>query len=162
MRCEGPRCGHPGCKLDELAPPHARPSDQTMAVCALLSISERCWGQSREVSLLVADVRVGSKAVLTASKRDFRSTPNNGHHQTGAVADIVPFESSVIRQCRRVVVVLDGNSLGRDDTHFIRGVGHKKIIESIEPSLMVSGGNNRRHAVMNLFWTSRSAFPQAD
>ena len=28
------------------------------------------------------DVRRGSKAVLTAPKRDFRSTPNNGHHRT--------------------------------------------------------------------------------
>jgi len=26
------------------------------------------------------DVRVGSKAVLTAPKSDFRSSPNNGHH----------------------------------------------------------------------------------
>jgi len=31
------------------------------------------------------DVRLGSETVLTASKRHFRSTPNNGRHQTGPV-----------------------------------------------------------------------------
>jgi hypothetical protein len=29
------------------------------------------------------DVRYGSNPVLTAEKRRFRSTPRNGHHQTG-------------------------------------------------------------------------------
>ena len=33
----------------------------------------------------------GSKPVLTTPKRDFRSTPNNGHHQTGTVA---PFSAN--------------------------------------------------------------------
>ena len=30
-------------------------------------------------------VRSGSKAVITDLKCDFRSTPNNGHHQTGPI-----------------------------------------------------------------------------
>jgi hypothetical protein len=41
--------------------------------------------------LRIVEVRVGSKTVLTASKHDFRSTPNNGHHQTGPVG---PFGAS--------------------------------------------------------------------
>ena len=35
------------------------------------------------IGSLGARIRSGSKAVLTASERDFWSTPNNGHHQTG-------------------------------------------------------------------------------
>jgi hypothetical protein len=42
-----------------------------------------------------------------------------------------------------------GNSLCRDNTHLICGVGHKKIIGAIEPSLMVLGVDNRRHAIMD-------------
>ena len=35
-----------------------------------------------------SDVRLGSKTVLTAPKRYFRSTPNNGHHQTGPLGPV--------------------------------------------------------------------------
>jgi|SRR5258706_2822902 hypothetical protein len=34
------------------------------------------------------DVRLGSETVLTAPKRHFRSTPNNGRHQTGPVGPV--------------------------------------------------------------------------
>jgi hypothetical protein len=33
-------------------------------------------------------VRFGSKTVMTAPKRYFRSTPNNGHHQTGPLGPV--------------------------------------------------------------------------
>jgi hypothetical protein len=34
------------------------------------------------------NVAVGSKAALTAPKRDFWFTPNNGRHQTGPVGPV--------------------------------------------------------------------------
>jgi len=52
-------------------------SDQAISVQT--SHSSRCDG---------ADVRLGSKAALTAPKRHFRITPRNGHHQVGRVSPI--------------------------------------------------------------------------
>jgi hypothetical protein len=45
------RCSRTADECDERASLHARPSDQTVAVCALLPISERRWGRSRELFL---------------------------------------------------------------------------------------------------------------
>jgi hypothetical protein len=37
---------------------------------------------------VIEPISAWSKPVLTLSKVDFRSTPNNGHHQTGRVGPV--------------------------------------------------------------------------
>src|SRR5882757_9167048 len=62
-------------------------------------------GPQTLILLAAKDVSVGSKAALTAPKRDFRSTPNNGYHQTSPVgpvsADIV---AKVFLGCRTKIL----------------------------------------------------------
>jgi hypothetical protein len=41
-------------------------------------------------------------------------------------------------------------SLSGDDTHFLGGVGHKKIVEVVKPSPVIRSIDNRWHAVVNL------------
>jgi hypothetical protein len=46
-------------------------------------------------------------------------------------------------------IILINIPLSWKDAHLVRGVRDKKIIGTVEPSLMFSGGNNRRHMVMD-------------
>jgi hypothetical protein len=50
-----------------------------------LAKRERVYQGMRMAGYRRGDVRVGSKAVLTASTCDFSSVPNNGHHRVGRV-----------------------------------------------------------------------------
>src|SRR5579859_4540850 len=66
----------------ELAPLHGRPSDKTTAVCALLSISDRRWGRSREVSFVStmspSDQSETSKSEWSASVCPPAADPDHG------------------------------------------------------------------------------------
>ena len=76
------------------------------------------------------NVRVGSKPVLTAPKRHFRSTANNEHRQTGpAVCDALA--GTVERWCPSAigpkVLWSDNGTAGTARPHLLRIFGARKI-----------------------------------